>query len=141
VTGQPERYGNLPVGTKATELPEPQPGNAFLVAFGEPMRQSSCACERQSQPSLTEALQLSNGQVVETRLNNGVGQLIPAAVAQKKSDDEILEELYLAALCRRPREIEQQRAKAYIAAHPDRTAALEDIAWSVLNLREFVFRH
>jgi hypothetical protein len=141
VTGQPERYGNLPLGTPATELPAPQPGNAFLVAFGEPTRQSSCACERQSQPSLTQALQLSNSQTVETRLKNGGGQFIRGLVAQKKDDAEIVDELYLVALCRHPREIEMKSAKDYLTARPDRAAALEDIAWSVLNLREFVFRH
>jgi hypothetical protein len=141
VTGEPERFGNLPLGTPATELPAPQPGNTFLVAFGEPTRQSSCACERQSQPSLTEALQLSNSQTIEARLKNGGGPFLRALTAQKKSDDEIVRELYLAALCRQPREIELQHARDYIAAHGDHPAALEDIAWSVLNLREFVFRH
>jgi Protein of unknown function (DUF1553)/Protein of unknown function (DUF1549) len=141
VTGQPEKYGNLPIGTRATQLPAPQPGNAFLVAFGQPSRQSSCACERQSQPSLTQALQLSNSQTVESRLKNGGGQFIRELAAKKKGDEEIIESLYLAALCRRPREVELQHAKTFIASHADRSVALEDVAWSVLNLREFVFRH
>jgi hypothetical protein len=141
VTGQPERYGNLPLGALATELPAPQPNNAFLVAFGQPTRQSSCACERQSQPSLTQALQLSNSLTVETKLKNGGTQFIRGLVASKKSDDDIIEEVYLAALCRHPREIELKKTRDYIAAHPDRAAAFEDIVWSVLNLREFVFRH
>ena len=141
VTGQPEKFGNLPLGTPATQLPSPQPNNAFLVAFGQPSRQSSCACERQSQPSLTQALQLSNSQTVENRLKNGGGQFVQSLVQQTKSDDEIIEKLYLAALCRRPKEIELQRAKQFIAARPDRGTSLEDVAWSILNLREFVFRH
>jgi hypothetical protein len=141
VTGQPEKFGNLPLGTPATELPAPQPNNAFLVAFGQPIRQSSCACERQNQPSLTQALQLSNSQTVETRLKNGGGKFVRSLVEQTKNDDEIIEKLYLAALCRRPKEIELQRAKEFIAARNDRNTSLEDIAWSVLNFREFVFRH
>ena len=40
-----------------------------------------------------------------------------------------------------PKEIELTKAKAYLTARTDRGAALEDIAWTVLNLREFVFRH
>jgi hypothetical protein len=111
------------------------------VAFGQPSRQSSCTCERQSQPSLTQALQLSNSQTVENRLKNGGGQFVQSLVQQTKSDDEIIEKLYLAALCRRPKEIELQRAKQFIAARPDRGTSLEDVAWSILNLREFVFRH
>lgn len=141
VTGQPEKFGNLPLGTPATQLPSPQPNNAFLVAFGQPSRQSSCTCERQSQPSLTQALQLSNSQTVENRLKNGGGQFVRSLVQQTKTDDEIIEQLYLAALCRRPKEIELQRAKQFIAARSDRGTSLEDVAWSILNLREFVFRH
>ncbi len=141
VTGTPERFGNLPVGTPATQLPAPQPGNAFLSAFGQPTRQSSCACERQGQPSLTQALQLSNSQTVESRLKNGGGKFLKDMAEQKKTDEEIITHLYLAALCRFPKEIELTKAAAYLAASADRGSAMEDLAWSVLNLREFVFRH
>ena len=40
-----------------------------------------------------------------------------------------------------PKEVELTKAKGYLASRSDRGAALEDIAWTVLNLREFVFRH
>ncbi len=141
VTGQPERFGNLPVGTRATELPAPQSNNAFLAAFGQPTRQSSCVCERQGQPSLTQALQLSNSQTVENRLKSGGGQFLRDLVAQKKSDAEIVSQLYVAALCREPKETELAHALEYLSKHQDHGIALEDLAWTVLNLREFVFRH
>jgi hypothetical protein len=140
ITGQPERFGSLPPGTPATQLPAPQPNNLFLVAFGQPARQSSCACERQNQPSLTQALQLSNSQTVESRLKNGGGVLIKKWIAEGKDDPAILSDLYLAALCREPSDVERERTKAYIASQPDRVTAIEDIVWSILNLREFIFR-
>ena len=140
ITGQPERFGSLPPGTPATQLPAPQPNNLFLVAFGQPARQSSCACERQNQPSLTQALQLSNSQTVESRLKNGGGVLIKKWIAEGKDDPSILSDLYLAALCREPSDAERERTKAYIASQPDRVTAIEDIVWSILNLREFIFR-
>ena len=141
VTGKPERFGNLPVGTPATQLPAPQPANAFLTAFGQPSRQSSCACERQGQPSLTQALQLSNSQTVEARLKNGGGDFLRSLAAARKSPAEMVTHLYLSALCREPTAIELEKATGYLSAHSDPGAALEDLAWSVLNLREFVFRH
>ena len=141
VTGEPERFGRLPLGTMATELPAPQPTNAFLVAFGQPARQSSCACERQSLPSLTQALQLANSQTVESRLQNGGGAFLRALAAQKKTDEEIVTQMYLAALCRPPSEIELRKAAGYLAGRADRVEALQDFVWTLLNLREFVFRH
>lgn len=140
VTGSPEKFGNLPAGTLATETPAPQMNNPFLVAFGQPARQSSCACERQSQPSLTQALQLSNSATVHQRLQN-VSNVANRLLSEKKNDAEIVTELYLAALCRYPREEELKKTTEYIRAKPDRTAAVEDVAWTILNLREFVFRH
>ncbi|MEI6233378.1 MAG: DUF1553 domain-containing protein [Planctomycetota bacterium] len=140
ITGTPEKFGNLPTGTRATETPAPQMNNQFLVAFGQPARQSSCACERQSQPSLTQALQLSNSQTVHQRLQSA-SSVAKRLVEQKKSDDDIITELYLTALCRLPRPDELKKTKDYIQSKPDRMAAVEDIAWTILNLREFVFRH
>jgi hypothetical protein len=140
ITGQPERFGSLPVGTPATQLPAPQPNNLFLVAFGQPARQSSCACERQNQPSLTQALQLSNSQTVESRLKNGGGALIKKWISEGKDDHAILSDLYLAALCREPSDVEREKTSSYIASQPDRATALEDVVWSILNLREFIFR-
>ena len=50
-------------------------------------------------------------------------------------------EFYLAALCRPPTAREQQLALAHLAAAKDRTAAMEDIAWAILNKTEFLFQH
>jgi hypothetical protein len=140
ITGQPERFGSLPQGTPATQLPAPQPNNLFLVAFGQPGRQSSCACERQSQPSLTQALQLSNSQTVENRLKSGGGAMIQKLLSEKKSDAALVSDLYIAALCREPSETERSHALAYLSSQSERTTALEDLVWSILNLREFIFR-
>jgi hypothetical protein len=90
---------------------------------------------------LTQALQLSNSQTVESRLQNGGGKFLKELAAQKKTDQEIVTHLYLAALCRYPKDAELAKALAHLAASTDRASGIEDVAWSVLNLREFVFRH
>lgn len=140
VTGLPERYASLPQGTPATQLPAPQPSNLFLVAFGQPPRQSSCACERQNQPNLTQALQLSNSQTVENRLRNGESTFIKKLLTSNKPDEALLSDLYMAALCREPSTAERKHALDYLARHPGRAQALSDVVWSLLNLREFIFR-
>ena len=139
VTGVIERFPGTPEGTWATQLPAPT-GSGFLSAFGQSPRETACQCERTSEPTLEQALQLLNGKTVQSKVqsaNNRVRKMLK----ENKSDPEILEELYLAALSRKPKPIEIERATKYVAAQEDRAQALEDVLWAVLNLREFIFQH
>ena len=120
-------------------MPTP-PRMEFLEAFGQPKRETACQCERGSEPSLAQALQLLNGTAVQRRLadrNNRLRRL----VREGKSDPEIVEDCYLAALCRPPALAESAKALAYLAGHPDREKALEDVLWAILNSKEFIFQH
>jgi hypothetical protein len=62
-------------------------------------------------------------------------------IAGGKSDSEIIELLYLSALSRLPLPAEQETAQAHIKSNEDRTRAMEDIAWAVINSKEFLFQH
>ena len=58
------------------------------------------------------------------------------------SDDKIIEELYLAALARLPRDEELALMRsAFQVPETTRRKAIEDIMWALLNTREFVFNH
>jgi hypothetical protein len=59
----------------------------------------------------------------------------------KKSDSEIVEELYLVAYGRFPTPEERARAELSIATAPERKEGLEDLLWALLNSREFLFIH
>jgi len=59
----------------------------------------------------------------------------------KKSDDEILAQLYLRCFSRQPTEAETAALKATITENENRLQALEDVFWALLNSREFVFNH
>ena len=48
---------------------------------------------------------------------------------------------YLASLCRPPSAKELQLSLAHLSAAKDRNAAMEDIAWAILNKTEFLFQH
>ena len=62
-------------------------------------------------------------------------------IATGKTDAEIIDLLYLTALSRPPLAAEEETAQAHIKANDDRTRALEDIAWAVINSKEFLFQH
>lgn len=141
VTGTDEKFGTLPPGTKATQLPAPDLAkNEFLKIFGQPERQTVCACERVGESNLGMAIQFFNGPLIYGKLrdaNNRFRKLVTAG----KSDAEVVTELYLAGLCRRPSEKELAASLAHLNGKPDRLAALEDVGWALLNTNEFLFQH
>lgn len=75
VTGVPERFAGLPVGTRATQLPSPDVGSDFLTVFGQPSRNTACDCERATEPKLTQALNLINGDEILAKLRNSSSRL------------------------------------------------------------------
>ena len=53
-----------------------------------------------------------------------------------------MEELYWAALSRAPTPDELAAGESLVtSAGENRFAALQDLAWAILNSKEFVFRH
>ena len=73
----------------------------FLDLFGKPVRESACECERGTSMMLGPILTLVNGPVVADALrdpNNRIARLL----ATEKDDAKLIEELYLAVLCRLP---------------------------------------
>lgn len=140
VTGVGESFAGMPAGTKTIDLVNPPDGHKFLQVFGQPQRELPCECERSTDSNLSQALQLINGPTVHNKIraeNGRVHQWIKAG----KTDQEITSLLYLTALSRQPSETELQTAARHIAATSDRSQALEDIAWAVINSKEFLFQH
>jgi hypothetical protein len=140
VTDVPEKFPGLPAGTHATQLPSPDVNHQFLKVFGQPAREMACQCERSSESNLSQALQMINGPLVHGKLrdaNNRFRKLVAAS----KSNEEVIDELYLASLCRKPSDSERAAALAHIAAQKDRLEALEDVCWALLNAKEFLFQH
>jgi hypothetical protein len=70
VTGVPEKFAGLPVGIRATALPTPDVGSDFLVAFGQPARNTACECERTDEPKLSQALRLLSGEIISKKLRS-----------------------------------------------------------------------
>lgn len=140
-TGVPEPLEGLPPGTRATQLPAPDlVPHEFLKVFGQPQRQTVCACERNTEANLGMAIQFFNGPLLYQKLrdpNNRFRRLLAAGC----SPEEILDELYLAAVCRPPTPQERQTALDHLASKADPAAAFEDIAWAILNTNEFLFQH
>lgn len=139
-TGVTEKFPNLPAGMRAVQLPDPNVQNYFLDTFGRPPRQITCECERSAEPNMAQALHLMNSDFVQNKVASGSGR-VAKLLAAKKSDEEIVEELYLVTLSRLPSPEEATRAQLSILQAPNRKEGCEDLLWALLNSREFMFKH
>jgi hypothetical protein len=142
VTSAPTAFKDVLAGTRALQLADSSVDSYFLEAFGRPDRLITCDCERSDEPSMTQVLHLYNGDTLNQKLA-AKDNVIDKRVAAGASPEQIVEELYLAALTRLPSEAERRELLAVLAAVPtaEKRAALEDLYWSVLSSREFLFNH
>lgn len=138
--GTHTRFSRVAGTARAVDLPHEGFGSYFLDTFDRPQRVTGCECERGSGATLGQVLLLSNSDEVENKIAAGDG-LIARRLAEKKSPPEIIDELYLGALSRLPSEGERVRAVSFVAEQKDPRPALEDVLWTLINSKEFVFNH
>jgi hypothetical protein len=139
VAEAPEKFPGLPPGYRAIQLPDSEVRSFFLDLFGRPPRDIACECERSTETSMPQALYLINSEHLENKVSQG--ERIKRLLSQGKSDNEILEELYLAALSRFPTPTERQKVLFYLATKRPRERALQDVLWALMNSKEFLFNH
>jgi hypothetical protein len=141
-TGTKTRFGGVAASSRAVDLPHEGFGSYFLDAFDRPRRVTTCECERSSGATLAQVLLLANSDEIENKLADGNGK-IAKLVETKRPTKEIVEELFLGAFSRPPREAELTAALATVAAagQNNERQALEDVLWTLLNSREFMFNH
>jgi hypothetical protein len=149
LAGVPAKFDGYPEGTRATQLPgalnESQRRgrktdvDQFLSEFGKPQRLLPTECERSCEPTMAQAFQLISGPAVNELLNRKDNRL-DKLLASGKSDDGIVNDLFWTALTRAPTDRESEKLTGLLAKAKDRRETLEDIAWSLANSKEFLFR-
>ncbi|HXJ59801.1 MAG TPA: DUF1549 domain-containing protein [Verrucomicrobiae bacterium] len=145
----PARFSGYPVGFRAAQLPGGSPvrrnemkmGGAekFLALFGKPARLLACECERSSETTLGQTFQLISSPDIQ-RLLSASDNRLTALLAANYSNERLVDELYWTALTRAPSGPERSAATRLLSESPDRRSALEDLAWALLNAKEFVLR-
>ena len=140
-TGVRENFGGAPAGFSAAQLPDAEINSDFLALFGKPQRAEACECERDGDSNMLQALHLINGQSILRRVtdpNGRVAQLLKQN--PPLPEDQLIEDLYLWSLARRPTAKEIELAKKHFATYGDqqRADATQDLMWSLLNSRDFL---
>lgn len=139
VTETKNKFPGLPLGARAVQIADGRVSTYFLTTFGRATRETVCSCEVRLEPTLSQSLHLLNGDSTTQKIQGG--NLVGRRLAEKKSPPEIIEELYVRCLSRKPQPQELARLNAILANEPDQKKALEDIFWAILNTREFMFNH
>jgi hypothetical protein len=139
VTTTQNKFPGLPTGARAVQIADGTVSNYFLTTFGRATRETVCACEVRLEPTLSQSLHLLNGETTGNRIKQG--DLVGKMLAAKKSPEQILEEVYIRCMARKPTPEETTRIMVLVNAETDKKKALEDAFWAVLNSREFMFNH
>ena len=141
VTEVPTDFPGYPKGFRALQLRNSQVASYFLKTFGRPERVNTCSCERSEDSSLTQVLHLSNGETLDAKLRAKEGA-VTDLLEEKLTDEEVIDELYLRALTHYPGDRERTAALEILKEvrdKVDRRVLLEDLFWSVLSSKQFLF--
>lgn len=139
VTQTKEKFQGLPLGARAVQIADGQTSTYFLTTFGRAKRETVCACEANTDPSLSQALHMLNGDAVHGKVAQG--GVVKKLLEQGKTPEQVIENLYVRCLSRKPSADEQQKLLAIVAGAENPQAGLDDVFWAILNSREFLFNH
>jgi hypothetical protein len=111
--------------------------SALLQSFFQSNRQTPATLGNTA--SSVQAMLMMVSPVVGNRVAAEKGTRVSSLLESGKSNPEILEELFLASLARRPTAGEVKASEFLLAK--DRKTGLEDIQWALLNSPEFLLNH
>ncbi len=136
--GARPNFPEVPEDTNASQVPDPHVGaEGFLDLFGRPTRESACECERRTDFSLPQALNLINGKTISVAVADPKGRVAKNVLAGK-TDAAMVEDLYLATLSRLPSKGEADSGTKYLSGGP-RTLRAQDLLWALLNSKGFLY--
>ena len=140
-TGIPEKFNGWPEGVRSIQVWDNRMPSYFFRIFGRPVRATVCECERSNEPSISQALHLLNSPEVNAKIGHRKG-LVRQLSDSSRTSDEITDEIYLGTLARFPTAEERSLMKqAFDAAGPNRHQAIEDMLWTLLNTKEFLYNN
>ncbi len=139
VTGVQDKFRGLPLGARAVQIADGNASNYFLTTFGRSPRKTACDCEATTQPTLSQALHLLNGDTISRKI--GESKQLQESLDAGKTPAQIVELIYVTCLSRKPSAEEMQKLEPILAAESNPRNAVDDILWAVLNSREFLFNH
>lgn len=113
---------------------EGQPVDALMQSFFQSNRRTPP--QAGNRPSTLQALLLMRSTVVNDRVRIDAKGQVAELVASPRTDAELVDEIYLSTLARRPSDAEAQVARAAIGKN--RAGGAENLLWALINSPEFL---
>ena len=139
VTETKDKFQGLPRGARAVQIADGTTSSYFLTTFGRASRETCAESEVKTDPTLSQALHLLNGEAAHQKVQNG--GVVARLLKEGKTSPQIIENLYLRCLSRKPTEQELAKISKLSKDEKKQEQFLNDVFWSLLNSKEFVFNH
>jgi hypothetical protein len=139
VTETKDKFQGLPRGARAVQIADGNTANYFLTTFGRASRTTVCSCEVKIDPNLSQALHLLNGDTTQAKIEQG--GVIERELKNGKTREQVVSDLYLRCFAREPTSQELKGLDDFFKSGSNEKQVMEDVFWSLLNSKEFVFNH
>lgn len=134
----PEPFTFIPPSQRTIMLADGSIKSSFLEMFGRPGRDTSLESDRNNNVSVFQTLHMLNSSQLQNKIMKGPG--LRKIMTGVPANRDRVNQLYLAILSRPPTPEEQALALKYMSGTSMDTG-FYDLAWALLNTREFILRH
>ncbi|MCP5537669.1 MAG: DUF1553 domain-containing protein [Akkermansiaceae bacterium] len=139
----PEPFTFIPEDKRTITLSDGSITSQFLEMFGRPSRDKGYESERETNPTEFQRLYMLNSTEIHARIYKS--PVLKQILAQTRNDKPAtVRMVYLSILSRRPTPQEAAVALKYFNGPGKKsgsTGAVYDLAWALLNTKEFLYKH
>jgi hypothetical protein len=148
ITGTTEKYSSsipepftfIPEKERSIALPDGSITSSFLEMFGRPPRDTGLESERNDTPTASQRLHLLNSSHIQRKIEQS--EKFKYLLKTLTNPRDLVTGFYLAILSRFPTENELLVAVGHFPTDgTDNRAAALDVAWALINSKEFLYRH
>ena len=137
----PEPFTNIPDYKRTISLADGSITSQFLELFGRPARDSGLESERNNDPTDAQQLYLLNSNEIQNKIQKSY-RLRKLVSDNKRNVPSIIRGIYITVLSRYPTQSELGTAgKNFQTNGANPKQAAEDLAWALINTKEFLYQH
>ncbi len=137
----PEPFTFIPPEHRTISLADGSITSQFLEMFGRPSRDTGLESERNVQPTEAQRRHMLNSTHIQKKIEQG-WRLKNLVRKSRGNPKNLANSLYLTILSRYPTEFERQAVEDYFKTKDIKfNQAAIDLAWALINSKEFLYRH